>query len=54
MYKKNIFVLILFIFSLDATFSQTAHSHARQGDKKFIAKEEIHLPYFTPGQPLKK
>lgn len=22
--------------------------------KKFIAKEEIHIPYFTPGQPLKK
>ena len=22
--------------------------------KKFIAKEEIHVPYFTPGQPLKK
>lgn len=22
--------------------------------KKFIAKEEIHIPYFNPGQPLKK
>ena len=39
MYKKNVFVLILFIYSLDASFAQTAHGYARQGDKKFIAKD---------------
>ncbi|MEN9609897.1 MAG: hypothetical protein RLZZ628_711 [Bacteroidota bacterium] len=39
MYNKNVFVLILSIFFLDAGLAQTAHGYARQGDKKFIAKD---------------
>jgi Ca-activated chloride channel homolog len=39
MYNFFLFVFFLFVFSLDASFAQTAHSHARQGDKKFLSKD---------------